>query len=116
LKDAQIEPVVQFTQGLEKRLETTDMRTLLQAYSRWGVHTVSFFDRPNSRSSWPVSEWAQNGLVERFLDRYIPLASLAIECDIVPLFPALEPGGNFWDTAFLSLALQSLARRNAPIF
>ncbi len=112
LKDAQIEPVVQFTQGLEKRLETTDMRTLLQAYSRWGVHTVSFFDRPNSRSSWPVSEWAQNGLVERFLDRYIPLASLAIECDIVPLFPALEPGGNFWDTAFLSLALQSLARRN----
>ncbi len=112
LRDAQIEPIIQFTKGLEKRLETTDMRTLLQAYARWGVHTVSFFDRPNSRSSWPVSEWAQNGLVERFLDRYIPLASLALECEIVPLFPALEPGGNFWDTAFLSLALQSLARRN----
>jgi hypothetical protein len=112
LKDAQIEPIIQFTKGLENRLETTDMRTLLEAYSRWGVRAVSFFDRPNSRSSWPASEWAQNGLVERFLDRYIPLASLALECEIVPLFPALEPGGNFWDTAFLSLALQSLARRN----
>jgi hypothetical protein len=112
LKDAHIEPIVQFTMGLEKRLETTDMRTLLQAYARWGVHSVSFFDRPNDRSSWPLSEWAQNGLVERFLDRYIPLASLALECDIVPLFPAFEPGGNFWDTAFLTLALQSLVRRN----
>jgi hypothetical protein len=112
LKEAQIEPIVQFTQGLEKRLETTDMRTLLEAYSRWGVRSISFFDRPNSRSAWPASEWAQNGLVERFLDRYIPLASLSLECEIVPLFPALEPGGNFWDTAFLSLALQSLARRN----
>jgi hypothetical protein len=112
LCNAQIEPIVQFTKGLEKRLETTDMRTLLDAYARWGVRTVSFFDRPNSRSAWPASEWAQNGLVERFLDRYIPLASLALECNIVPLFPALEPGGNFWDTAFLSLSLQSLARRN----
>src|SRR5512133_1911130 len=112
LKDAQIEPVIQFTEGLEKRLETTDMRTLLQAYARWGVHTVSFFDRPNSRSSWPLSEWAQNGLVERFLDRSIPLARLPLECDIIPLFPALEPRGNFRDTAFLTLALQSLVRRN----
>ncbi|MEI8131122.1 MAG: hypothetical protein WCG34_01730 [Leptolinea sp.] len=112
LKDAQIEPIIQFSKGLEKRLETTDMRTLLEAYSRWGVRTISFFDRPNSRSSWPTSEWAQNGLVERFLDRYIPLASLALECEIIPLFPSLEPGGNFWDTAFLSLALQALARRN----
>jgi hypothetical protein len=112
LKDAQIEPVIQFTDGLEKRLETTDMRVLLQAYARWGVHSVSFFDRPNSRNAWPPSDWAQNGLVERFIDRYIPMASLALECDIVPLFPALEPGGNFWDTAFLTLALQSLVRRN----
>ena len=112
LKDAQIEPIIQFTDGLEKRLETTDMRVLLQAYARWGVHSVSFFDRPNSRNAWPPSDWAQNGLVERFIDRYIPLAGLAIECDIVPLFPALEPGGNFWDTAFLTLALQSLVRRN----
>jgi hypothetical protein len=112
LKDAKIEPIIQFTDGLEKRLETTDMRVLLEAYARWGVHTVSFFDRPNSRDAWPPSDWAQNGLVERFIDRYIPMASLAIECDIVPLFPALEPGGNFWDTAFLTLALQSLVRRN----
>jgi hypothetical protein len=112
LKAAGIEPIIQFEKGLEKRLETTDMRTLLEAYSRWGVHSVSFFDRPNVRSSWPGSEWAQNSLVERFLDRYIALASMALECEIVPLFPALEPGGNFWDTAFLSLALISLARRN----
>ena len=112
LKDAGIEPIVHFEKGLEKHLETTDLRTLLEAYSRWGVHSVSFFDRPNARSSWPGSEWAQNGLVERFLDRYIPVAGMAMDCDIVPLFPALEPGGNFWDTAFLTLALTSLARRN----
>ncbi len=112
LRDAGIEPIVRFEKGLEKHLETIDMRTLLEAYARWGVHSISFFDRPNARCSWPGSEWAQNGLVERFLDRYIPLAGLALDCDIVPLFPAFEPGGNFWDTAFLSLSLISLARRN----
>jgi hypothetical protein len=35
-----------------------------------------------------------------FLIDTLPLASMAMDCDIVPLFPALEPGGNFWDTAF----------------
>ncbi len=112
LKNAGIEPIIQFESNLSRQQTTSDIRTLLEAYSRWGVKTVSFFDRPNVRSSWPGSEWAQNGLVERFLDRYIPLASLAMDCDIVPLFPALEPGGNFWDTAFLSLSLLSLFRRN----
>lgn len=112
LKKAGIEPIIRFEKGLARNLETTDLRTLLQAYSNWGVRAVSFFDRPNTRSAWIGSEWAQNGLVERFLDRYIPLASLALECDIVPLFPPLEPGGHFWDTAFLSLSLMFLARRN----
>jgi len=112
LTQSGIEPIVRFQKSLTSQIETSDMRTLLEAYARWGVHSVCFFDRPNVRSSWMGSEWAQNGLVERFLDRYIPLSSMALECDIVPIFPPLEPGGNFWDTAFLSLALMSLARRN----
>ncbi|PKP01191.1 MAG: hypothetical protein CVU11_15960, partial [Bacteroidetes bacterium HGW-Bacteroidetes-6] len=40
-------------------------------------------------------------LVERFLDRFLPLANQVVSEGAVPVMPALEPGGNYWDTAFL---------------
>jgi hypothetical protein len=63
------------------------------------------------RSSWPRGNWVQQDLVERFLDRWLPFARTIASYDISPVFPALEPGGNFWDTAFLRTALESLERR-----
>lgn len=111
LLSAGITPIVHFSLPLASPVSPDQMRTLLSAYARWGVKYVVFFDRPNARKSWPASAWAQQDLVERFLDRWIPLAALAIELQLVPVFPPLEPGGDFWDTAFLWTALQSLERR-----
>ena len=69
------------------------------------------FDKPNIKSSWASSAWAQHDLVERFLDRFIPVASAVIHLGLIPIFPPLEPGGDYWDTAFLKSSLESMKRR-----
>jgi hypothetical protein len=48
-------------------------------------------------------------LIEHFLARFMPLAELTLEHDLLPFFPPLEPGGNYWDTSFLRAILQNLA-------
>jgi hypothetical protein len=111
LVKAGIEPLLEFRLPLSSPPEAADLETLLTAYSRWGVHGVIFFDRPNTRASWTSSSWAQQGLVERFLDRYLPFAEKALATGLTPIFPPLEPGGSYWDTAFLRYALESLIRR-----
>jgi hypothetical protein len=112
LLQAEIEPIIQFDVSWANPPPVDELRILLEAYSRWGVHGVIFGERPNQRCQWGTSGWVQKDLVERFLDRYLPLANLAVESGLIPLFPPLEPGGNFWDLAFLRLALESLQKRH----
>lgn len=115
LIEADIEPILHFpfsNDGSGFRVpEAAEMISLFASYARWGVHYVILFDRPNLRLAWPASGWAQNDLVERFLDRYLPLAQAAAQCGLTPVFPPLEPGGDFWDTVFLRTALQAAMRR-----
>ncbi len=111
LKAARIEPVVQFQMAPDRLTDLKEAGTLLEVYARWGARYVIFFDKPNARASWAATGWVQQDLVERFLDRYLPLANLAVGLGLVPVFPPLEPGGNYWDTAFLSSALQDIQRR-----
>jgi len=106
-----IEPVIHMPlpthgPGISKSLDVT-----FEAYAHWGVKYITMFDRPNLMRNWSPSDWAQKKLVERFLDIYLPCAETALEAGITPVFPALEPGGDYWDTAFLFSALQSLQRR-----
>jgi hypothetical protein len=91
----------------------SEIRPCLDIYASWGVQYISFFDRPNLRASWPASAWAQNNLVERFLDIFLPLAENAVQAGLTPVFSPLQPGGDYWDTAFLHAALQSIQRRGA---
>lgn len=111
LKAAGIEPVVHFLPPLDAGIDLRELRTLLEVYARWGVRYVIFYDRPNDRASWPVSGWVQSDLVERFLDRFLPVAGLAVQTGLTPVFPPLQPGGSYWDTAFLRSALQAMQRR-----
>jgi hypothetical protein len=106
-----IEPVLHFHLPLERHAQINDLRLLFHTYARWGAHYVVLFDRPNLRTSWPATAWVQSNLVERFLDVYLPLAQAALQAGLVPVFPPLEPGGDYWDTAFLRGALQGLQRR-----
>jgi hypothetical protein len=111
LTGAGIEPILQFRFPLVEPPSPASCSLLLESYARWGVNYVVFFDRPNARSSWPLAYWTQEDLVERFLDRYLPWAEAALNVGLTPVFPTLEPGGNYWDTSFLRAALYSLLRR-----
>lgn len=111
LSSTGIHPIIHFRLSLANANEPAEIQPLLESYARWGACSAVFYDRPNARSSWPASGWAQQDLVERFLDRYLPLAALALESGLAPVLPPLEPGGNYWDTAFLRGVLESLVRR-----
>jgi hypothetical protein len=106
-----IEPVLHFRMRVDVPPTMTEMRLLFQTYARWGVHYVVLFDRPNTRAWWSPATWVQSNLVERFLDYFLPLAEAALHAGLVPVFPPLEPGGDYWDTAFLRAALQGINRR-----
>jgi hypothetical protein len=111
LTHAGIQPILHFVLPLEKPAEPIDLSPLLSAYANWGVKYAAFFDRPNLRSQWPGTGWTQRGLVERFLDLFEPLANSAREVGLTPVFPPLEPGGDYWDTAFLRASLETLNER-----
>ena len=106
-----IQPVLRFQAIMVPPPKTRDLKVLFEMYSRWGASYVIVFDRPNLRTNWPAASWAQSNLVERFLDTYLPLAQEARESGLTPAFPPLEPGGDYWDTAFLRAALQGMLRR-----
>ncbi len=112
LADEGIEPIIQFTDiPLHRAWDTQTLVPLLQSYARWGCKVIQFFDRPNSRGPWQDTDWNQRDLVERFLDRWVPLANLGLQSNLAPLFPTPQPGGAYWDTAFLLGVLQGLKRR-----
>ena len=111
LIDTGIQPILHFKTPVSPFLQVNQLDLLLSAYSKWGVRYVAFFDRPNCRIAWPSQTWVQSDLVERFLDIFTPAAELALKHGMLPVFPPLEPGGDYWDTAFLREALNSLNRR-----
>jgi len=116
LLEAGVEPVLQLNLPLEPArwlpgCSHESLELLFNTYAQWGVHYIQPFDRPNCRAAWPASAWAQSDLVERFLDLYLPTTRRALEAGLTPMFPSLEPGGDYWDTAFLKAALHGLQRR-----
>jgi hypothetical protein len=111
LQAAKITPLLHFhfTPHMPPRLGEASL--LFHTYARWGLRYSILFDRPNLRSLWPTGAWTQTDLVERFLDSFLPLAEAAQQAGLTPIFPPLEPGGDYWDTAFLWAALKSMQRR-----
>jgi hypothetical protein len=107
-----IMPILQFNINPAYPPVQSEFNLLLNSYSKWGVRYILLYDRPNLRRAWSSTAWAQQDLVERFLDRFIPLATLVQQAGMIPVFPPLEPGGDYWDTTFLKSALESLKRRN----
>jgi hypothetical protein len=110
LIDAGVQPIVSIQAPIGS-LSPQDLGAILASYSRWGVSHVAVYDRPNLRASWAEGEWTRRGLVERFLDLMIPHLDAQAHAGLTPIFPALEPGGDYWDTAFLTTALKGMARR-----
>jgi hypothetical protein len=108
---AGIQPIIHLPLPINAPGALVDVSLFFEAYARWGVRYIALFDRPNQMQNWDASSWTQKNLVERFLDKYIPMAEAARASGLLPAFPPLEPGGDYWDTAFLFTALQGLQRR-----
>lgn len=106
-----IQPLIHLDLPLGKQVDLDTMRLLLRSYASWGARYIMLFDRPNLWSAWPSTAWLQTELVERFLDYYLPVADLVQAYDLIPVFPPLLPGGDYWDLAFLGTTLRSLKRR-----
>jgi hypothetical protein len=111
LKADKIEPVLHFRITPRELPSVDEMILLFENYQRWGVKYAVLFDRPNQQESWGSESWSQSGLTERFLDGFLPLAEAAVAVGLVPVFPPLEPGGDYWDTTFLRGALDGIKRR-----
>lgn len=110
LIEAGIEPVLQFDCRPETAPQPSEIAAMLNAYASWGVQYVSLFERPNSKDTWSGAMWARTDLVDRFVDLFVPYAEQALQAGLIPVFPPLEPGGDYWDTAFLRSSLQKLTR------
>ncbi|NIS81503.1 MAG: hypothetical protein GTO14_15165 [Anaerolineales bacterium] len=110
LIEAGIEPIIHIPMPIG-RIPPTDLSPILRSYAQWGLHYVVIHDRPNLRQKWVHSEWGRKGLVERFLDHCIPILENQRTFGLHPVFPPLEPGGDYWDVSFLKTALESLLRR-----
>jgi hypothetical protein len=91
--------------------QQAELSLLFETYARWGVHYAMLYDRPNQRHHWSPASWARGQLVERFLDQFLPSGEAAVQAGLTPIFPPLEPGGDYWDTSFLKSALQGVERR-----
>jgi hypothetical protein len=111
LVEAGIEPILHFSTPVDGLPNPTDIEPILLSYQRWGCHLSIFFDQPNSRTAWKTAGWTQEDLVERFLDHFLPYTSVALQNGLIPVFPPLLPGGDYWDTAFLRSSLEALERR-----
>lgn len=111
LKSENIEPVLHFPFMMEAIPPIEEMILLLESYQKQGVKYVILFDRPNQQDGWRSEVWAQSDITERFLDGFLPLAEAAVAVGLVPVFPPLEPGGDYWDTTFLRGSLDGLKRR-----
>jgi hypothetical protein len=109
--EAGIQPVLHLPLPTNRLGRSEDINPLFNAYAHWGVKYITLFDRPNLLKNWEPSNWAKNNLVDRFLDIFVPLAEDARQAGLIPVFPPLEPGGDYWDTAFLYAALQGIQRR-----
>lgn len=106
-----MEPVVHFTSELPLARNLNEVSILMDVYAKWGVERIIFGDKPNVKTSWPTAGWHYENLIDHFLDRFIPLANHATRAGIHPVLPPLQPGGDYWDTAFIELVLAGLKRR-----
>ncbi len=106
-----LEPIVHFRDELPLARQFNSLAVILDAYARWGVQYIILGEKPNVKSAWPTAGWHYDHLIDHFLDRFIPIANYAEQIGLTPVLPPLQPGGDYWDTAFLEMVMQGLKHR-----
>ena len=110
-KEYGLEPIIHFTSELPLARKFNDLSIILDSYARWGVQYVILGDKPNTKSAWQGTGWQYDNLVDHFLDRFIPIANYIEQIGMTPVLSPLQPGGDYWDTAFIEKFFTGLKRR-----
>lgn len=110
--DSGIEPIINLHLSISNPPDKDLFRERVAYYRQIGVHLLHFFGCPNMKSSWSVADWQKPALVERFIEIFESYAMICVRDKIIPLFPLLQPGGDYWDLSFLKEALTIL--KNKP--
>ncbi|MBR6088356.1 MAG: hypothetical protein IKP86_00385 [Anaerolineaceae bacterium] len=110
LRDVRIEPIIVLNYSISEPPAIQVFQQRMAYYHSIGIHMVQFFNRPNMKSSWNAEDWIKPGLVTRFVRRYADYATACIREKVIPLFPLLEPGGDYWDLAFLRSAIRLIRK------
>ena len=106
-----LDPIVHFTEELPITRKFNDVALLIDAYAKRGCKAVIIGDKPNTKGAWVSAGWHYENLVDHFLDRFIPIANYSVQIGLDPILPAMQPGGDYWDTAFIELVIAGLKRR-----
>lgn len=113
LRDSEIEPIVEIAHSPAMKVERQTLMAHANHYAKNGVRYITFLREPNLESGWSVGEWQKPRLVERFATLLLPALESFTEAGLYPLLPPLHPGGDYWDTAFLTEMLDIVAKRGS---
>lgn len=108
LKSIRIEPIVIMNLSISEPPSQIQFEQTVRDYAEKGIRLIQFFNKPNLRRSYTPEDWMKPGLVKRFTERFAAYASIAIREKIIPIYPLLEPGGDYWDLAFFESSLKIL--------
>ena len=108
LSGAGIEPIIDLQLSLSNPPDPEVFRQRTAYYRNAGVHLIHFFSQPNMKTSWSAADWQKPDLIRIFTDTFCSLAEICISNGVIPIFPMLTPGGDYWDVAFLKQVLQIL--------
>ena len=110
LREVRIEPIIVLNYAISDPPSVQIFQQRMAYYHSIGIHMVQFFNRPNMRSSWSAEDWVKPGLVTRFIRKYADYATICVREKVIPLFPLLEPGGDYWDLAFLRSSVKQIRK------
>jgi hypothetical protein len=108
--DAGIQPIIHIPAKVGT-ISLREIAPILKSYAGWGIKHVVVFDCPNTQSAWNTADWSRGELIDRFADLILPILHVEREVGLKPMLPPLEPGGDYWDTAFLEALLSVINRR-----
>lgn len=104
-----ITPIIQF--DISPNYAVEELSILVNAYAKWGCQYITAFPFPNAVSSWEAISWAQGNLAEQFANCWIEFADLALSNNLIPIFPALNPCGEYLGQAFFKSTLTQIANK-----
>ena len=110
LKGYEIEPIVHLRTPFVAPVDQSELSKSARQHAAMGVRYMLLYDSPNQRGEW--AKWPDTNTADLFMDFALPaLETLSQVEGLIPLLPALHPGGDVNDRLFLDRCLEVVAAR-----